>query len=173
MVRGISWKRKPCYFSCVLQYLLWLPFPFWAWYMHRLCLFPPFTTYPAKVCQFFSLTRQKMYLWLSIPKVTTPVKPLIVSFLWFPLASDLPHTDITHFPSTEDAGCNPFLSQVPSSSEVLCYITLLHSSMGFSGFPTVFSFLPYFSACTLSSAILSALHPGLDCNSSGLSFRCV
>lgn len=74
---------------------------------------------PRQSC-LFSLVCQKTYLWFSIPKATTPIKPLIVSFLWFPLVSDLPHTDIICFPSTEDAGCDPFLSQVPFSSEVLC-----------------------------------------------------
>lgn len=80
---------------------------------------PSFHYVPMQSCCFFSTVSENLPLAFYIPKATTQIKPLTVSFLRFPLASDLPHTDIC-FLSTEDAGCDPFLSQVPSSSEVLC-----------------------------------------------------
>lgn len=55
-----------------------------AWNMHRLCLFLPF----AQQSCSFSLVCQKTYLWLSIPKATTPIKPYcliaVISFGFWP-----------------------------------------------------------------------------------------
>lgn len=140
--------------------------------MHKLCLFPPFTIQPKSANFFFSYVLEN----LGLPFHSKSYKSNQTSYcliLQFPLASDLPHTDITHFPSTEDAGCNPFLSQASSSSEVFCQITLSLSSIFFLCFPTVLSFLPYFSVHTLFSAIPSAPDPVLDSNFSGSCFRCV
>lgn len=95
MVRGISCWRKPYWFSCTVQYLVWPPSLLWAWHMHRLGLLSPLATHAARIWWHFPDIRNPTFGFPSWELRTALIKPLIVSFLWFPLASDLPHTDIT------------------------------------------------------------------------------
>lgn len=141
MVRGISCWRKPCWFSYIVQYLIWPPSLLWAWHVRRHGLLLPLVMHAARIWWYFPDIRNPTLSFPPWELHPALIKPLIVSFLWFPLAPDLPHTDITVSLSHRmqavaafPAKCLPALLWSTLLENLVAFFHVFQASLQFSHF---------------------------------------